>query len=389
METGGGPRDPYDGFWLFGAILGAPMLVWWAWSDQIVLWIVQIKLVELWLIDAAGLGSAWTAELAGALRGALTAPEQISFDALAFGLEAVGLYLSGPVAAGLALLGGGLMLFHPAGRYRRRFDLAGLAEAMKEQWPFALHALRRGNLKLPLDHPTWGVALSGWMFLRRHDLLVSHTTATDPSGWALREAPAQGVLAEQLGRLWGADPRSGPPVPPHARALAGIFALRVASFAVEDDEDAERLKDRTFALLRRLALAAANHPDGDYLPPAAAYESVIQDTAAFLHADVLQRIIARHAYTQTVLLRLLAEARQGGVLPSSLFNWLKGVDRPLWYALCSLGRRTPFVEALGAVAHYQAERSAGIALYAPVVGAAIEGLQRELQRIPPESIGTL
>ena len=66
-------------------------------------------------------------------------------------------------------------------------------------------------------------------------------------------------------------------------------------------------------------------------------------------------------------------------------NWLKGMDRPLWYALSSLGRRLPFVEAAGAIAHYHAERAAGFARPAPAVDRALDGLWREvLMLAPPE-----
>ena len=79
-------------------------------------------------------------------------------------------------------------------------------------------------------------------------------------------------------------------------------------------------------------------------------------------------------------MRLLDEARRGGVLPPALFTWLKGVDRPLWYALTSLGRRAPFVEALGACAHYAAERRMGSALSGPAVEGAVEALAAALPR---------
>lgn len=385
MEVGGSPRDPYDEFWLLGALAVAPVLAWWAWSAPIVTGMFRLKLVELALIEAVGLGSARTAALASTLHEALAAPARISFDAFIFGLEAVGGYWRWPVAAGLLLLGGWLILGHPAGRYRRRFDLLGLAEAMQEHWPFALHALRRGNLHLPLDHPTWGTALSGPAFLQRHDLVEPAAGGQ----WTLRIARTQAALAAQLGEPWAAAVRPGSPAaslqPPHVRALAGIFALRAASVAAEDDREAERLKERAFALLRKLALAAAHHRAGDYLPPPAVCAQVVQETAPVLHTDAIQRVVAGHAYTSTVLLRLLAEARRGGVLPASLFNWLKGLDRPLWYALGSLGRRTPFAEALGAVAHYQAELQAGVALYLPAVAAAVAALQLELRQLPPAS----
>jgi hypothetical protein len=218
------------------------------------------------------------------------------------------------------------------------------------------------------------MALSGAAFLRRHDLVEK----TGAGGWTLREARAEEVLAAQLGPPWAA----GAALPSHVRALAGLFALRVVSFTTEDDGEADRLKNRAFARLRALARSAADHRAGGYLPTAAAYERTIQDTAPFLNAAPIRALVARHAYSHTVLLRLLAEARLGGVLPPALFNWLKGVDRPLWYTLSALGRRVPFVEALGAVAHYQAELEAGVALYPPAVEAAVEGLRLEVRRVP-------
>ena len=368
----GGPRNSTDDLWIVVAVVVAPLLAWWAWSDQMVAGLFRLKLAELQGLHALGFGAAASAELAAALRGALTAPDRIDFDTFLFGLEAVGIYLRGPVVVALAGLGAWLLLFHPAGRFRRRFDLAGLAEAMREPWPYAVHALRRGNRDLPLDHPVWGMALSPADFLRRHDLVER----ADAGGGRLREARAEAALAAQLGAPWAE-------APPHARALAGIFALRIAAFEAPTDAAAEPPMRLASETLRRLALAAAANESGDYLPTAARYAEAIAATAAVLRSEAIRRRLAGHAYTQTALLRLLADARQGGVLPAALFSWLKGVDRPLWYALSSLGRRAPFVEALGATSHFEAERRAGGALYPPAVEAAVEGLRREAVRMPP------
>jgi intracellular multiplication protein IcmP len=70
-------------------------------------------------------------------------------------------------------------------------------------------------------------------------------------------------------------------------------------------------------------------------------------------------IANRRAYTHTALMELLNKARlRGGVLAPGQVAWLKLVDRPLWYALHSLGFETegldrychpnPRVEAVGA-----------------------------------------
>ena len=149
-----GPRDPMDGLWMGVLAFLAPVAAWWLWSEAFVGWVFHLKLVQLGLLQRLGVQDAQTAELTAALRGALTAPDRIGFDALVCGLERVGLILRWPLAVGLTGLGAWLLLGHPAGRFRRRFDLRGLAESMKDPWPFALHALRRGHLDLPLDHPT-------------------------------------------------------------------------------------------------------------------------------------------------------------------------------------------------------------------------------------------
>lgn len=112
---------------------------------------------------------------------------------------------------------------------------------------------------------------------------------------------------------------------------------------------------------------------------------MIQATRPSLDHAAVRDAIGQHGYTHTVLMRLLDEARRGGVLPPALFAWLKGVDRPLWYALTSLGRRAPFVEGLGACAHYAAERRMGGALHSPAVAGAVEALAVALTRVvrPP------
>lgn len=371
--------DPFELFWALALAAAAAAAVWWLWSAELVHWVFHLKLAELKAAVALGSGDATAAELAAALRGALTAPDRISFDAFAFAMEAVGQYWRAPAAAALAALAAALLLWHPAARFRRRFDLRGLAEAMADSWPYALHALRRGNLTLALDHPVWGMGLSAVRFAARHALLEPDAA----SGWSLREDRAVEVFADQLGEPWTGRP------PPAALALAGLLALQVTAARASDAALAARLERRAQWHWERLSLEAAAHEDGDYLPPPAAYEAAIRDAESALEAEAVRALVAGHAYTSTVLLRLLDEAREGGVLPSAWFTWLKGVDRPLWYALCSLGRRAVFVEGLGALAHYRAERRAGAPLAAPALRAAVEGLRDDLHRAPAATLVAL
>ena len=209
-----------------------------------------------------------------------------------------------PVAIGLIAVGAWLLVGHPAERFRRRFDLRGLAEAMGPQWPYALHALRRGNIHLPLDHPRWGMALAEWAFVEQFDLLVD-PAAESP---ALHFERTRRTLASQLGEPW----RGVESMPLHAQALAGLFARRCVAFVTTDDPAAADLYRQAAAGLRELAWRAAQQPANDYQPTAADYRRVIQATRPDLDHPAVQAIIRQHRYAHTVLMRLLEEARRGG-----------------------------------------------------------------------------
>lgn len=88
---------------------------------------------------------------------------------------------------------------------------------------------------------------------------------------------------------------------------------------------------------------------------------------------------ARHGFVITGMMSLLDVARESGVIAPVEFAWLKGVDRTLWYALQSVGRKTPFVEGGGAFAHWEFERLLGRPLTRPEVQTAVEALVKALR----------
>lgn len=96
---------------------------------------------------------------------------------------------------------------------------------------------------------------------------------------------------------------------------------------------------------------------------------------ARIHAE---NIMASHGFVVTGLMTLLEEARGGGVIPCVEFIWLKGEDRPLWYALQTVGRKTAFSEAGGAYAHWLLEKQVGKAITQPEVTSAVEALKLAL-----------
>lgn len=89
---------------------------------------------------------------------------------------------------------------------------------------------------------------------------------------------------------------------------------------------------------------------------------------------LLEAMAGRHGTVETLAIGTLAAARSRGVLPSGTFAWMKSVDRPLWYALNNLGRRSFHVEGFAAIAHYQEEIEAGRALRGQHVHRAAQPL---------------
>jgi intracellular multiplication protein IcmP len=193
------------------------------------------------------------------------------------------------------------------------------------------------------------------------------------------EAAARRALLRQLGpRFRGLREAS-----PQVRCLFAAFALHLAQ------RRAEALR-----LLGDLSVSLGNSdqdkpegPDAPLTLPASA--RAVAD--AFLGDGELVTpaltIANRHSYAHTALMELLnAARRRAGVLAPGQFAWLKLVDRPLWYALHSLGFETegsgrylhpnPRVEAVGACDHWAVERLAGEPLVEPNIDRAIEALRK-------------
>ena len=114
--------------------------------------------------------------------------------------------------------------------------------------------------------------------------------------------------------------------------------------------------------------------------PIAVAREVVEIADAFLRdPDVVgacRSVADGHAFTSTALMSVLQHARdRSGVLAPAQFNWLKLVERHLWYALHNVGMQSPYAEARGSRAHWDAERALGAPIPVPYVGQAMEGLR--------------
>ena len=182
------------------------------------------------------------------------------------------------------------------------------------------------------------------------------------------KARLSGSLTPLTSKAWP-DMEEYPANPVGLLALA--FAVQAIGSATSKRDDARRLLE---------GLASVHYLDGRTERDAAL--AVIRTDAMSLMASnpriakVLDRCVADHAHRETFMLGLLAAARKRGVLGSAEFLWLKDVDRGLWYALTSLGRRKHYVEGLAAMDHYRHEVAAGRALPKPRVDGAVEVLMQ-------------
>ena len=164
----------------------------------------------------------------------------------------------------------------------------------------------------------------------------------------------------QLGKPWTGVHAAAP----HVRCLFAAFALQ-----------ADRQRDDACSYLGDLAVSL---PPGNGDVPLALPPRVVAQADRILEdAGIVGRcaeVAARHAYTTTAMMGVLnCTRKRAGILSPGQFNWLKLVDRTLWYAL--VWPPNPYTEAGGAQAHYNAEIEAGRPLLVPFVDPALRAIR--------------
>lgn len=240
---------------------------------------------------------------------------------------------------------------HPVVRARRVHSVQTLLEAQSKSFSAVAPVLRRD---LSNDRSSkWASSIHPEEWVAQHRLLIDGRFDTER---------ARALLLAQLGK----PANSFDALSSIERALFAVFGLRVFFKDVEGSK----------ALVDALNYSAENAQSKPNLTLAdeAFRRCVLSDQA--------KRWLQRHRYPRTLLMALLIEARQFGVLPSSMFIWLKPLDRALWYPLNTAGRKVPFMEAAGVFNQWQAEQVAwenGCVLNGPHVEDALAGLRRYLE----------
>jgi intracellular multiplication protein IcmP len=361
--------DDYTGFGLILIGVGLAILGWAAWK----LWHAEISAGALLVAHREMQAIAWISDrFAQADIGVERAdPRGVQFDQLVRLYRNIGTEFLYPAMAPVLGLAG--LCFVRAGnaRFTRAFDLEKLmAEQAKTSRSTAafvgrnltLSGIRAGDPR-PADP---ALHVSEW------------TARYAQRDGRFHEASARRELVRQLGAEWKGRSSASPT----ARCMLAVFALH----------GAER-REEAAALLGLLSEGlAADKADGGHGPDEAlafdpktlaVADRVLAETKVSVWAI---EIMDAHHFTTPGLMSVLNTARsRGGVLAPAQFAFLKLVDRRLWYPLHALGfeadgliahpHPSQRIEAIGARAHWAAERAVGAPIPTPEFDAAIAAIR--------------
>lgn len=343
---------------LFIVVIGG-WLLWWAFHTDLVYWSTWLD----WhiLTGVAWIWSPnWLTSTRNALANAAAYSPQVTPTQLWEVLNRGGLVLL-PMMLLLLLLLGMKMRKHPSNHVRRAISPDVLRWIMAKHAPAIIPTLYYPNL-LENDLAEFRSFESPEEWSLRHHLVVNNR---------LDRKRATALLCESLGRrLTSLDD-----LDPHERALFAVFGARLLSNG-EDIAVAQQLLDKlNFSCHRGTWQGRRGFPDLTIAQP------YFDKYAA--HPDATDWL-ATHGYSRTLLHAMHQEAIQKGKVPSSHFIWLLPMDRGLYCALNTSGRKVPFVESLAVFTQTRWESFAqtlGLQLTEPHLDDAIDALNGYLEKV--------
>jgi intracellular multiplication protein IcmP len=361
----GGSSD--DGLVTFGliaaVIVGAGWFAWYRYHPEIAAGVI---LCQHWQMEF--IGSFNDRYLTLDAQALAFDPAHVTAKTLFKLCHLVGLFFRIPSALFLAILSFLCLTRASPARFTRTLDFDQLSKVQAQVFRTGAAFVGR-NLKpvpiadgepRPLDP---ALHVGEWV-----DRYARDKTKTYDEGMARRE------LTAQLGPLWQSPQNAAP----HVRCLFAAFALH-----------ARRDRDAALTFLGDIAtsLPRDKHETsaGPLAPLSVPAEIVAHADVILAQPDLVKNsvaIAARHGFTAPALMSVLCNARlKAGVLAPAQFNFLKLLDRRLWYALHSLGfpdgpdwlkapMPNPRVEAVGARDHWAVECKIGRPLRIPSIDRA-------------------
>lgn len=250
---------------------------------------------------------------------------------------------------------------HPANHTRRAITAATLPRIMSSHSPAVIPALHYGDL-LNSDPDEHRRSLNPEEWVAQHGLLINGS---------VDRAKCLALLISDL----GTPIKTLGEMAIHEKALFAIFGARLLADG-QDHGESQRLLE----ILNRSCDTGTWHGKPGY-PDLTLAEVAFDRYAAHPNAS---KWLAKHPYPRTLLHAMHKEALAFGRLPSSQFRWLKGMDRGLWYALNTTGRKAPFIESAAVFTQTLWESYAfeqGYRLTSPCLDGAIDGIEAYLAKI--------
>ncbi|HAT6333325.1 TPA: type IVB secretion system coupling complex protein DotM/IcmP [Legionella pneumophila] len=291
-------------------------------------------------------------------------PNTVNWDQMVTVMRAVGDYMRYPVICILVVLAFVLYNSNVTLKYRKTYDMKSLRAQEQFNWPAIMPIVKEDLVSQDVNKGPWAMALTPMEFarkynlLRKDDALLDNPVPGEEMTAGIRRGDAKRVFTMQLGPYWDGFERCSP----QAYALAAVFIARM-----NRDRDAAnnilKVLDKTFV---------DGKPDFSVARPV---------MKKYQNSELVQEVVAKHAYVLTVIASLLEAAREDGVVPSSEFLWLKPVDRRLWYMLNCVGRQTPYSEVAGPFAHWKAEKEMGRRSLVPMIDEAIRALEIAVKEV--------
>lgn len=250
-------------------------------------------------------------------------------------------------------------------RYRGRQDLDGLIRKYKKRFPAINPASQIDLMGTDPDEGPWARPLGYIEFALRYKI-ISTVKGKLPKNkksarycGRVRTDRLRQVLNGQLGPRF----KDINALQEHEKFVFGVFAAAIARKKALSDQALDKanrscVMNRKTQKVKKIQLGAGLKLADEYVDH-----------------ELVTELLKKHAHVRVILAKMLALARdRSGVLTTSHFNWLKPVDRTLWYTLHQVGLRVPHCEATGPFAHSEIERLLGEAVVQPAIEPGVRGI---------------
>lgn len=266
-----------------------------------------------------------------------------------------------------------IMRIKPVTAYERHKDANDFLAFQSKQWR---HVSTSANFNVDLNDKQWAIAKNPIPWCMERKLYNINQDNFDEI--------ATKSFIKQLGKNLNEIDKA----PAHVKALMALFWLHRTQGQKKSYDFAGQLAEmilphKAMPAPRIAALADAilNDPKKSNL--------VGQKNAK----EYIDEVIKKYTGTNTIMAALyylcspfaMYDGGNTGVLAPNSFLWLKGVDRPLWYALNNVGPGNNRLEGIAPHAQLAAEYKAGARCQVDV-SSAVRGLRLYFQRRHIESI---